>query len=151
MLLQSAQFRATASGVSWFAFMRNSQQKLAQLPKRIGPGSDLVNMLQQVIDEHGSLDSGIEPYGGAVSNPYYPALSAIAPVFAVRLSPSARIIEPCTDDADFVALVSFPSRLGLTFAERLARRDAVALLFVGFWTALLAKLERCQWWLLSRT
>jgi hypothetical protein len=83
-------------------------------------------------------------------NIYLPALSTLAPALKIHYNPETSTIEPCTDVATYVLLMSFPSGLGYEFTERLTRYDPVTLLLVGFWFALLAKLQHCRWWSLRR-
>ena len=150
LLLQSAVFRANAHESSWLPFIRESQELVRQATTKSGPGDRLVMMLRDLISEsHGDNDNA-HFEGSTQKNPYLPVLDALAPVLRARFDPGTLTFGPCVDMADFVSLMSFPSRLDSVFVERLSGRDIIALLLVGFWFALLAKLQHCRWWCLRR-
>lgn len=130
--------------------MRESQEALSQAITRTGPGDCFVTVLRDLFSESHVDSSNVHFEGIAQTNPYLPAFDAIAPVLRAHFDPHTLMIEPCVDTADFVSLMSFSSRLGSDFIERLSRRDNLALLLVGFWFALLAKLRHCRWWYLRR-
>ena len=149
LLLQSAEFRDNAHESSWLPFIRETQELVRQATTRTGPG-DLVTMLRDLISESQVDDNNAHFEDITEKNPYLPVLEALAPVLRARFDPGTLTFGPCVDVADFVSLISFPSRLDGAFIERLSRRDNIALLLAGFWFALLAQLQHCRWWCLRR-
>jgi hypothetical protein len=107
-------------------------------------------MLRDLISESYGDDNNAHFEDTTQKNPYLPVLDALAPVLRVRFDPGTLTFGSCVDVADFVSLISFPSRLDDAFIERLSRRDNIALLLIGFWFALLAQLQHCRWWCLRR-
>lgn len=149
VLLQSSEFTVDAYESSWLPFMRESEELVRQALTRAGQGARLVTMLHDLISESHCDNSSLTE-GTTQTNPYSPAFHALAPVLRAHFDPATMTIGSCVDVSDFIALMRFPSHLNGVFIERLSKRDSIALLIVGFWFALLAKLEHCQWWCLRR-
>lgn len=151
LLLQSTEFTADADESSWLPFMRESQELVRQATTTAaGPGDRLVTLLHDILSKSHCDSSSVHFEGITQTNPYLPAFNALTPVLRAHFDPVTMTIGPCVDIADFISLMTFPSRLGSVFIERLSRRDNIALLLVGFWFALLAKLQHCRWWCLHR-
>ncbi|KAF2099442.1 hypothetical protein NA57DRAFT_55410 [Rhizodiscina lignyota] len=148
LLFQSPEFQPNES--SWLPFIRESQIIVATAPTRAGPGECLVRLLHDIVTEsHNHL--GDEFLEGERTNSYLPALHALAPVLKAHFDPDTKTLGgPCVDVADFVSLMRFPSHLCSEFIKRLSEHDNTALLLVGFWFALVAQLQHCQWWCLRR-
>lgn len=151
VLIRSAAFHATALESAWLPFLCEFQSVLMKAPKRSGPGSRLVTLLHDIISE-GSRNKDDDEYVDGIGrlDPYLVALDALAPVLRARFDPKTSTIGPCTDVADFVTIMRFPSTMGRRFTALLSNWDETALLLVGFWFAAVAKLQHCQWWCLRR-
>jgi hypothetical protein len=150
LLLQSSEFRDNVHESSWLPFVRETQELLRQATTRAGPGDHLVTMLRDLISESHGDNNNVHFEGTTQKNPYLPILDALAPVLRAHFDPGTLTFGPCVDVAHFVSLISFPSRLDNVFIGRLSERDNIALLLVGFWFALLSKLQHCRWWCLRR-
>lgn len=150
LLLQSSQFRDHVLESSWLPFTREAQELVRQAATKSGPGDGFVMMLHDLIPASHRDLSNVVLNGGTQANPYLAAFSTLAPVLRIHFDPATKAIGECVDVASYVALMGFPSQLGNVFIERLETQDSLALLLVGFWFALLAKLQHCQWWSLRR-
>lgn len=143
LLLRSAEFTRSAERSIWFPFMQQSMDLRACAVCRGGPGESAVTLLREVIDESAA--------GDARTRSYLSALEVLAPVIRAHFDPATGTFSACNNAEDFVSLVLLPSQLCPTFFERLEEYDHIALLLIGFWFALLARLQHCQWWCLRRS
>lgn len=154
LLLQSQSHINSAAGSLWMPFTRNSQYAISQAMLESGPGESLVALLHDICSRSFRAVNATSnsQFGETTStiNSYLPALASISPSLKIHFDPNTSKITPCTDVATYVLLMTFPSRLDHVFLELLRHQDPVALLLVGFWFALLAKLQHCQWWSLRR-
>jgi hypothetical protein len=150
LLVQSPIITTNLDRSFWMPFLEDSQQSLSLLPSLPGSGDNLVILLNDLCKEsfrplEHSPTQEIPP-----TNPYMFACSTLAPALRVHFNPDTSTLMPFNDVGTYVLLMSFPSRLNGLFVKQLAECDPVALLLVGYWLALLAKLRNCEWWCLQR-
>jgi hypothetical protein len=145
LLIQSPALIATANESLWSPFLSESEFSVRQASAKSGPGDKLVQLLYDLCSESyndtiDGIDQGVTP-----ENPYLSAWGALSPALKLHFHPETSTIGPCQDVATYVFLMSFPSRIGSNFVRQLEAHDPISLILVGFWLALLAKLQHSQW------
>lgn len=150
LLIQSKDHTESISESLWFPFTNESYSLMGQAREQPGPGEQLVTLLKVLCLESRSATNGSPIEDTTSSDTYLSALEVLIPALRMHFDPFSVRITPCTDVATYILLMAFPSRMNTVFVERLSNRDPLPLLLVGFWLALLSKLQHCQWWCLWR-
>jgi hypothetical protein len=150
LLLQSNGHIESVSESLWLPFTRESQYLVGQAREQPGSGEQLVTLLTDLCMESFNTASSMPALDSTATNAYLSALDVLNPALRRHFDAENLTLTPCTDVATYVLLMTFPSRMNNLFIERLSARDPLALLLVGFWLALLSKLDHSQWWCLQR-
>ena len=150
LLARSAEFPDSDLESLWLPFTINSQRCIREAAAQSGPGHSLVSLLYELGSANHNHVNQSSHTGTSGKNVYWFSITALAPALEAHFDPECMTINSCSDVATYVLVMSFPSRLNPSFISLLAGKDSIALLIVGFWFALLAKLQHCQWWCLHR-
>lgn len=120
-------------------FARETIESARTIRSSSAPGDALLSLLHDICAED-------KP----PSQTYLSALNTLTPALKVHVDSHTAMFTGEFNPATYVSVVSFPSVLDSSFMKRLSKSEPGALLLVGFWFALLAKVEHCQWWCFNR-